>query len=685
MASSSRPTRPPMRLLSSGSFHAGAPIPSPWRRGLAGGPMRRQSTYPYPYQYHTFPTPTPPLPSTPSETTQHNNNDGEGDSDGESDGDDGYGARTHTRTRARRGHEDHVTPLPWRQLGLLALLSLAEQTALNSISPYVPAMVASYPEVPDGEEGLYVGILASAFALAQLATNLLWGYTADKIGRKPVLLLGALCLMLCFAVFGFCTTFAQLIVVHVAMGLFNGNAAVVPTCLGEITNRSNQSRAFIWLPLMYSIGGITGPAVGGLLVRTAERSQYPFLAPNILSAALLLSAAVVLAVYFDETLEGLDDESWQWLRKALACCGLFRNGKPTRSRSWSARWSIRASRSTVHEDSEGNGSGSDDDADADDGHDSRGLRQGLLGPRDGTNSAPTENAGDTKLESDQSSAFRQLANRTTVTLLGTYLVFQLSNISFNSLFPIFASAPGPTGRELGPSTIGLGLSVRKVATWEWLVDESNVSYQVAGFATILFQIFAFHPIMTRMGNLGTYRLAILGIAASTALMPLIGHLDDAPLFGIGSGKIWLYLELGTILVFKNASAVGGLSSVMLLVCLSGPLAWAAGTDMLAMQITNSAPSHETLGTLNGIAQTLSAAGRSVGPLLSGGLFTLSTRLPGLGDLFAWGVFAGIALVGWFGTLSIRRDGLESADWDGGPEEGNEDGEGADVEAAAGAR
>ncbi|KAK2074943.1 hypothetical protein P8C59_009113 [Phyllachora maydis] len=622
MASSSRPTRPPMRLLSSGSFHAGAPIPSPWRRGLAGGPMRRQSTYPYPYQYHTFPTPTPPLPSTPSETTQHNNNDGEGDSDGESDGDDG-------------------------QLGLLALLSLAEQTALNSISPYVPAMVASYPEVPDGEEGLYVGILASAFALAQLATNLLWGYTADKIGRKPVLLLGALCLMLCFAVFGFCTTFAQLIVVHVAMGLFNGNAAVVPTCLGEITNRSNQSRAFIWLPLMYSIGGITGPAVGGLLVRTAERSQYPFLAPNILSAALLLSAAVVLAVYFDETLEGLDDESWQWLRKALACCGLFRNGKPTRSRSWSARWSIRASRSTVHEDSEGNGSGSDDDADADDGHDSRGLRQGLLGPRDGTNSAPTENAGDTKLESDQSSAFRQLANRTTVTLLGTYLVFQLSNISFNSLFPIFASAPGPTGRELGPSTIGLGLSV-------------------AGFATILFQIFAFHPIMTRMGNLGTYRLAILGIAASTALMPLIGHLDDAPLFGIGSGKIWLYLELGTILVFKNASAVGGLSSVMLL-------------------ITNSAPSHETLGTLNGIAQTLSAAGRSVGPLLSGGLFTLSTRLPGLGDLFAWGVFAGIALVGWFGTLSIRRDGLESADWDGGPEEGNEDGEGADVEAAAGAR
>jgi len=68
--------------------------------------------------------------------------------------------------------------------------------------------------------------------------------------------------------------------------------------------------------------------------------------------------------------------------------------------------------------------------------------------------------------------------------------------------------------------------------------------------------------------------------------------------------------------------------------------------------------------LNGIAQTLSAAGRSVGPFLSGGLFTLSTHVQPKGEALAWGIFAGVTLVGWVGSWAIRGDGLESAEWEG---------------------
>jgi hypothetical protein len=69
-----------------------------------------------------------------------------------------------------------------------------------------------------------------------------------------------------------------------------------------------------------------------------------------------------------------------------------------------------------------------------------------------------------------------------------------------------------------------------------------------------------------------------------------------------------------------------------------------------------------LGTLNGIAQTLSAAGRSIGPFLSGGLFTLSTQVRPKGEVLAWGLFAGVTLVGWLGSFAIRNKGLESAEW-----------------------
>lgn len=439
----------------------------------------------------------------------------------------------------------NTTPLPWTQLGLLALLSLSEQTALNSIGPYLPAMVASFDEIPDGQEGLYVGLLASAFALAQVTTNLLWGYLSDRVGRKPVLLLGTTLLMVCFAFFGFCTTYAQLMVVHIAMGLLNGNAAVVPTCLGELTDRTNQSSAFTWLPAIYSLGSITGPALGGLLVRDAGGSKYPFLAPNLLDAALLLASVLALAVCLDETLEGVESKtrgtSLEWTKRARGWCASLFGSRPRDVRTSGRRQSTQTRF--------GAGSGIDSDEDdrqrdvSGDEDDDPEYYQALLGSHSGADEAEDDNTKDTR---ERYSGFAELANRNTLALLGTYLVFQLANISFNSLYPIFVSSPPPTGRDLGPGTIGLSLSL-------------------AGLATIVFQTFLFQRFKARIGNLSTYRYSLLGMAVSMALMPWIGYPDGRPLLGLGTGKAWLYVELGIILVAKSICAVGGLSSVMLLV------------------------------------------------------------------------------------------------------------------------
>ncbi|KAH0613873.1 uncharacterized protein H6S33_005759 [Morchella sextelata] len=89
-------------------------------------------------------------------------------------------------------------------------------------------------------------------------------------------------------------------------------------------------------------------------------------------------------------------------------------------------------------------------------------------------------------------------------------------------------------------------------------------------------------------------------------------------------------------------------------------------------ITNGSPNASTLGTLNGLAQTLSAGGRAIGPLVSGGLFTAATTVP-KGEFLAWGVFGGIAGVGLIlSMISVKGRALEAID----EEEGeNEDEEG----------
>ncbi len=81
------------------------------------------------------------------------------------------------------------------------------------------------------------------------------------------------------------------------------------------------------------------------------------------------------------------------------------------------------------------------------------------------------------------------------------------------------------------------------------------------------------------------------------------------------------------------------------------------------QITNSAPNHSVLGTLNGLAQTLSAAGRAAGPFLSGGLFTIATKVEPKGEALAFGVFGGISFVGFLLSFGIQSEDLEAEGWE----------------------
>ncbi|KAJ6782202.1 hypothetical protein PWT90_03707 [Aphanocladium album] len=561
------------RTSSSGSFHAGAPIP-----GVVGA--RRLSVH----KYQTFPTepPSTPIGTIPSSGSASS-------------------ASSIASSPTTSENEQGETPLPVRQLLLLAYLSLCEQTALNSLAPYLPEMVASMPTIDEGKTGFYIGVIASSFALAQLSTNFAWGYSSDLIGRKPILLAGTFALMCCFCGFGLCTQYWHIVLVQVLMGLLNGNAACVPTVLGEVTDRSNQSQAFAYLPIIYSLGSITGPAVGGFLVGRLAPAKFPYLAPNLVSAVMLATGFIAILLWFEETLD--EDQPGpgkpRWVRKLTSWFkNLGKRPEPNRRHSWSTRWPRGQQQPLLASDSS-----SEDEADV-----------------DGLNDYDGSKPGQSKQD-----IWNEIFNHTTILLLSTYLIFQLSNISFNSLFPIFAAASAPTGRELHPGKIGAFMSA-------------------AGATTIAFQAFLYQRLRSKVGSLGTYRYALLGLAISMIVIPWVGYADDEPLFGIGSGKLWLYIELCVVLIFKNICSVGGLSSVMLL-------------------ITNSAPSHASLGTLNGLAQTLSALGRSVGPIVSGGLFTISVGIEPKGEALAWTVFGGLAFLGFVAALFVRGDGLESEDWE----------------------
>jgi MFS family permease len=526
----------------------------------------------------------------------------------------------------------HESPLPTRQLVVLAVIALAEQTALNSISPYLPEMTKGFPEVKEGQTGLYVGLIASSFALAQFTTNFFWGWLSDKIGRKPVIVLGTFLTMLCFMAFGFCRTLWQAVMVQALMGLVNGNSGVVSTCLGEITDRSNQSRAFTYLPVVYGIGGITGPIVGGLLVfyknplHNNQPNPYPYLLPNLFSAAVLAVDLVVCMLFLEESLDEAKDLPPLGKRLGSLFTWMWQFTSSTRPTYVRRLFGKHKNHDTQDVDE-------DEDDDASD----------ISGE-----SAPTlfpHTNGDVLSK-------KEILNRDTVLLLVTYFIFQLANISYNSLYPIFAEELPPTGRGLKPEAVGLSLSF-------------------AGAITIVFQVGIFGKLRGRMGNKVAYRVSLALFVAAFILMPWVGYKNSDPYKGIGSGAAWLWFELGVVLVIKTIAGVGGLTAALLLV--KRPHTLPILPEMLThSQITNSAPNHNVLGTLNGLAQTLSAAGRAAGPFISGSLFTAATKIRPKGEALPFGIFAGISLLGFLMSFGIRGAGLEDDDWSDESEEEDEE-------------
>ncbi len=53
----------------------------------------------------------------------------------------------------------------------------------------------------------------------------------------------------------------------------------------------------------------------------------------------------------------------------------------------------------------------------------------------------------------------------------------------------------------------------------------------------------------------------------------------------------------------------------------------------------------------------------MGPFLSGGLFSIATKVQPKGEALAFGVFGGVAFVGFILSFGIRSPDLEAEGWD----------------------
>lgn len=183
-----------------------------------------------------------------------------------------------------------------------------------SIFPYAYRMIETFNLTHDETQiSIYAGMLITAFAFAEFSTGVVWGKISDRIGRKPVLIMGLIGTALSMISFGFARSLWAAILSRALGGLLNGNVGVLQTTVAElVTKKEHQPRAYSIMPFVWCLGSIIGPAMGGALAMPCEAypwlftkggifDTYPFLLPNLVCVVVLVFGITNGILFLDET------------------------------------------------------------------------------------------------------------------------------------------------------------------------------------------------------------------------------------------------------------------------------------------------------------------------------------------------------------------------------------------------
>ncbi|MBO8138443.1 MAG: MFS transporter [Desulfotomaculum sp.] len=122
-----------------------------------------------------------------------------------------------------------------------------------------------------------LGLFMATYPLMQFFFAPLWGRLSDRIGRRPVLLIGLSGYGITFILLGYASQLWMLFVIRILSGLIS--SATLPTAMAyiaDITRGENRSRGMGVMGAAMGGGMIFGPALGGWLGHYGY--SLPFLA-----------------------------------------------------------------------------------------------------------------------------------------------------------------------------------------------------------------------------------------------------------------------------------------------------------------------------------------------------------------------------------------------------------------------
>ncbi|TQN66325.1 putative membrane protein, partial [Colletotrichum shisoi] len=452
------------------------------------------------------------------------------------------------------------------------------------------------PDLDPAEIPKQAGYLTAVFAAAQCLTSVWWGHAADNpsLGRKRVLVIGLVGSAMSALGMAFSTSLYAAFFFRFCAGALNGNIGVLRTMVSEIVvDKRYQPRAFLLLPMCFNVGVIIGPLLSGFLADPVRTLPGLFGPDSLFGGAHgvqwmrafpyalpNLSCAVILGTATLGIILGLDETHPQLKHQPDAGRRL---GKHI------MRTTLRRVPGYNH-------------------------APGAIGIPSASVQGPVDEeigAPPTKPKRKTRAPFGAILTRQVCLNMLQRFLQSLHVSAFNSIFFSLLPTPRAGNNNFHPPfrfTGGLGLSSEKI----------GLANTTIGMVGIPLQLILYPRLISKLGVRQSYRVLFLplSIVAYFTLPYLVLLPDDAVL-------IWTCL-----------------SAVLTMHVLSRTFVNPATT----LLVNDSAPSPDLLGTVHGLASSISSAGRIMGPTAGGAMLSwgLAHDLVGL-PLWLLGV---LAVINW---------------------------------------
>lgn len=181
--------------------------------------------------------------------------------------------------------------------GSLLVIFLTVFIDLLGFGMVLPLLPIYADQFTDGQASWQLGLLMASFSMMQFIFAPLWGRLSDRIGRRPVLMIGLGGSVAFYSLFGVATimqSMALLFVARIGAGIAGATISTAQAYIADTTSLEKRPKGMALIGMAFGLGFTFGPLLGFLAV--PDRNAVPGPAPGFVAAALS-AVALLLAVF----------------------------------------------------------------------------------------------------------------------------------------------------------------------------------------------------------------------------------------------------------------------------------------------------------------------------------------------------------------------------------------------------